>query len=109
MFFPTEALTLWIQLQHNNLRESPQALSTRPLPQNKEYLQNDQQAIPHSSVIFVAPYWPYRISCLKVQLAPLAQGADSEKWNIDLDLCKKAKKGGNFFDFFFFLYTFRDV
>ena len=45
----------------------------------KEYLQNDQQAIRDSSVIFVAPYWRYRISCLKVQLAPLAQGADSEK------------------------------
>ena len=55
-------------------------------PQNKEYLQNDQQAIPHSSVIFVAPYWRYRISCLKVQLAPLAQGADSEMWNVGLDL-----------------------
>ena len=51
----------------------------RSPPQNKEYLQNDQQAIRHSSVIFVAPYWRYRISCLKVQLAPLAQGADSEK------------------------------
>ena len=43
-------------------------------------IQNDQQAIRHSSVIFVAPYWNYRISCLKVQLAPLAQDADSEKW-----------------------------
>ena len=42
-------------------------------------IQNDQQAIRDSSVIFVAPYWSYRISCLKVQLAPLAQGADSEK------------------------------
>ena len=42
-------------------------------------IQNDQQAIRDSSVIFVAPYWHYRISCLKVQLAPLAQGADSEK------------------------------
>ena len=42
-------------------------------------IQNDQQAIRNSSVIFVAPYWSYRISCLKVQLAPLAQGADSEK------------------------------
>ena len=52
-------------------------------------IQNDQQAIRHSSVIFVAPYWQYRISCLKVQLAPLAQDADSEKWNISLDLCKK--------------------
>ena len=44
-------------------------------------IQNAQQAIRHSSVIFVAPYWNYRISCLKVQLAPLAQDADSEKWN----------------------------
>ena len=42
-------------------------------------IQNDQQAIRDSSVIFVAPYWRYLISCLKVQLAPLAQGADSEK------------------------------
>ena len=42
-------------------------------------IQNDQQAIRDSSVIFVAPYWSYRISCLKVQLAPLTQGADSEK------------------------------
>ena len=42
-------------------------------------IQNDQQAIRDSSVIFVAQYWSYRISCLKVQLAPLAQGADSEK------------------------------
>ena len=48
-------------------------------PQNKEYLQNDQHAIRDSSVIFVAPYLRYPISCLKVQLAPLAQGADSEK------------------------------
>ena len=47
--------------------------------QNKEYLQNDQQAIRDSSVIFVAPYWRNRISFLKVQLAPLAQGVDSEK------------------------------
>ena len=61
----------------------------RGSPQNKEYIQNDQQAIRHSSVIFVAPYWNYRISCLKVQLAPLAQDADSEKWNISLDYVKK--------------------
>ena len=52
-------------------------------------IQNAQQAIRHSSVIFVAPYWNYRISCLKVQLAPLAQDADSEKWNISLDYVKK--------------------
>ena len=50
-------------------------------------IQNAQQVIRHSSVIFVAPYWNYRISCLKVQLAPLAQ--DSEKWNISLDYVKK--------------------
>ena len=55
-------------------------------------IQNAQQAIRHSSVIFVAPYWNYRISCLKVQLAPLAQDADSEKWNISLDYVKKKKK-----------------
>ena len=42
-------------------------------------IQNDQQAIRDSSVIFVASYWRYPISCLKVHLAPLAQGADSEK------------------------------
>ena len=48
-------------------------------PQNKEYLQNDQHTIRDSSVIFVAPYWQYRISCLKVQLAPLARGAGSQK------------------------------
>ena len=52
-------------------------------------IQNAQQAIQHSSVIFVAPYWNYRISCLKVQLAPLAQDADFEKWNISLDYVKK--------------------
>ena len=52
-------------------------------------IQNAQQAIRHSSVIFVAPYWNYRISCLKVHLAPLAQDADSEKWNISLDYVKK--------------------
>ena len=52
-------------------------------------IQNAQQAIRHSSVIFVAPYWNYRRSCLKVQLAPLAQDADSEKWNISLDYVKK--------------------
>ena len=52
-------------------------------------IKNAQQAIRHSSVIFVAPYWNYRISCLKVQLAPLAQDADSEKWNISLDYVKK--------------------
>ena len=52
-------------------------------------IQNAQQAIRHSSVIFVAPYWNYRISCLKVQLAHLAQDADSEKWNISLDYVKK--------------------
>ena len=52
-------------------------------------IQNAQQASRHSSVIFVAPYWNYRISCLKVQLAPLAQDADSEKWNISLDYVKK--------------------
>ena len=52
-------------------------------------IQNAQQAIRHSSVIFVAPYWNYRISCLKVQLAPFAQDADSEKWNISLDYVKK--------------------
>ena len=57
-------------------------------------IQNAQQAIRHSSVIFVAPYWNYRISCLKVQLAPLAQDADSEKWNISLDYVKKKKKKG---------------
>ena len=55
-------------------------------------IQNAQQAIRHSSVIFVAPYWNYRISCLKVQLAPLAQDADSEKWNISLDYVKKKKR-----------------
>ena len=31
-------------------------------------IQNDQQAIRHSSVIFVAPYWQYRISCLSWRL-----------------------------------------
>ena len=67
--------------------------------QYKEYLQNDQQAIRDSSVIFVAPYWRYRISCLKVQLAPLAQGADSEKWNIGLDLCKKRRRMERIFEF----------
>ena len=75
-------------------------------PQNKEYLQNDQKAIRDSSVIFVAPYWQYRISCLKVQLAPLAQGADSEKWNIGLDICKKRRRMERIFEF---VYTFRDV
>ena len=62
-------------------------------------IQNDQQAIRDSSVIFVAPYWSYRISCLKVQLAPLAQGADSEKWNIGLDLCKKRRRMERIFEF----------
>ena len=75
-------------------------------PQNKEYLQNDQQAIRDSSVIFVAPYWPYRISCLEVQLAPLAQGADSDKWNIGLDICKKRRRMEIIFEF---VYTFHDV
>ena len=69
-------------------------------------IQNDQQAIRHSSVIFVAPYWQYRISCLKVQLAPLAQGADSEKWNIGLDICKKRRRMERIFEF---VYTFCDV
>ena len=54
--------------------------SSKNLPGHRiRSIQNDQQAIRDSSVIFVAPYWSYRISCLKVQLAPLAQGADSEK------------------------------
>ena len=61
------------------LLKAVNVMRTRYAPQNKEYVQNDQQAIRDSSVIFVAPYWQYRISCLKVQLAPLAQGADSEK------------------------------
>ena len=65
--------------------------TARPPPQNKEYTERStkSQAIRHSSVIFVAPYWNYQISCLKVQLAPLAQDADSEKWNISLDYVKK--------------------
>ena len=53
--------------------------SSRQVDHRIRSIQNDQQAIRDSSVIFVAPYWSYRISCLKVQLAPLAQGADSEK------------------------------
>ena len=72
-------------------------------------IQNDQQAIRHSSVIFVAPYWQYRISGLKVQLAPLAQGADSEKWNIGLDICKKRRGMERILEFVYTLYTFRDV
>ena len=35
----------------------------RKKPQNQEFLQKSQQAFRHSSVIFVAPYWRYRISC----------------------------------------------
>ena len=70
-------------------RQNNTSMLRQEEPQNKEYIQNDQQAIRHSSVIFVAPYWNYRISCLKVQLAPLAQDADSEKWNISLDCVKK--------------------
>ena len=62
-------------------------------------IQNDQQAIRDSSVIFVAPYWRYRISCLKVQLAPLIQGAESEKLNIGLDLCKKRRRMEIIFEF----------
>ena len=61
------------------LLKAVNVMRTRYASQNKEYVQNDQQAIRDSSVIFVAPYWQSRISCLKVQLAPLAQGADSEK------------------------------
>ena len=73
---------------------SPQSilssLSWQASPQHRiRSIQNAQQASRHSSVIFVAPYWNYRISCLKVQLAPLAQDADSEKWNNKLRLCKK--------------------
>ena len=62
-------------------------------------IQNDQQAIRDSSVIFVAPYWRYRISWLKVQLAPLIQGAESEKLNIGLDLCKKRRRMEIIFEF----------
>ena len=61
-------------------------LACRPLfipwvnPQNKEYLQKDQQAFRHSSFIFVMPYWLYWTSRLEVQMAPLAQSASIMGW-----------------------------
>ena len=80
-------LTLTKKTTHTAVELSNSFINSSRGPHHRiRSIQNDQQAIRHSSVIFVAPYWQYRISCLKVQLASLAQGADSEKRNIGLDI-----------------------